>query len=579
MSENDAINIYDEAMRALSSSPDSVTLRYQAVLALARVGALERACRDYERYGLDAVSDDEDIISLGGRLLKDIALEQQGADRLLWAKKSLKKYKDAYAASHGFYSAINVATMSLVAGEAKDKVSAHARAARDAILRGAETASKSDAYFKDASKAEIALLEGDIRTARKNLQAAISHDRLNYAAHATTIKQFEMILGVRGEPAGWLDVLRPPKAAHFAGHMFALADHGPALSDRAAEALRLEVADVIQRRDIGFGYGALAAGADILIAETLLDEGGELHVVLPVEDKRFIDSSVLPFGEQWVERFAACKARAHSVRYPALLTDWPDGKAAHFASQIAMGAAAKRAKELSTSAEQLLIWDGADTGGAQGTARDAQTWRHTQRAQSIIAFPAAGRARKARKHKDKSDTTTAECIARASLVVSMASDDGLDAAGAALLVDRYREDIGKIASRFDGRGAEAKPGQRHVMVEFSSVSKAAQCALAIMDQQRSRKNVMFASQDMDIIRIGAHCAPGTPDQHLDPDKADLSVAIAETAPPGAIYVSEEFAAILEVQSPDEFRHEYVGRRAFDLFKMETALFSLRAVLR
>ena len=54
------------------------------------------------------------------------------------------------------------------------------------------------------------------------------------------------------------------------------------------------------------GYGQLACGADILIAEALLDRGGELHVVLPFAEE---DSSSLQLP--WAERngFRAMKRR------------------------------------------------------------------------------------------------------------------------------------------------------------------------------------------------------------------------------------------------------------------------------
>ena len=39
-------------------------------------------------------------------------------------------------------------------------------------------------------------------------------------------------------------------------------------------------------------YGPLACGADILIAEAILERGGELHVVLPFAEEDFLRTSV-----------------------------------------------------------------------------------------------------------------------------------------------------------------------------------------------------------------------------------------------------------------------------------------------
>lgn len=46
----------------------------------------------------------------------------------------------------------------------------------------------------------------------------------------------------------------------------------------------------------GFAWGALAAGADIVIAEHLLASDAELHVVLPCPVEQFEAQSVAPAG-------------------------------------------------------------------------------------------------------------------------------------------------------------------------------------------------------------------------------------------------------------------------------------------
>jgi len=109
-----------------------------------------------------------------------------------------------------------------------------------------------------------------------------------------------MILEKRGESIAWLSKFYPPTAMHYAGHI------NLGLSTTDQKRLKLSVADKIQQNDIGFGYGALAAGSDILIAEALLAEGGELHVILPSNQKEFLEHSVKPFGAQWVKRFKTC---------------------------------------------------------------------------------------------------------------------------------------------------------------------------------------------------------------------------------------------------------------------------------
>jgi len=120
------------------------------------------------------------------------------------------------------------------------------------------------AYFQAATPAEALLVLGRTEEAKRALAGAIARAPEAWADHASTIRQFELLLAALGQDAGWLDALRPPRPLSFAGHM-AVAPGDRRLAGQVAEALA-------QMR-IGFGYGALAAGADIVVAEALLARG------------------------------------------------------------------------------------------------------------------------------------------------------------------------------------------------------------------------------------------------------------------------------------------------------------------
>ena len=96
--------------------------------------------------------------------------------------------------------------------------------------------------------------------------------------------------------------------------------------------------------DVGFGYGSLAAGADILFAEQLLERGASLHVVLPFDCAEFVEVSVRPAGEGWVARFRACLDRAASVHYATEDRYLGDDHLFGYCSQVAMGLALLRAR-------------------------------------------------------------------------------------------------------------------------------------------------------------------------------------------------------------------------------------------
>ena len=86
LKSGDLFKAFDLATAALDQFPDSIALRYLAVLALARSGATENAQELYQKFDL-ASHDGVDARTLGARLLKDLAFEAKQGDteRLLQA--------------------------------------------------------------------------------------------------------------------------------------------------------------------------------------------------------------------------------------------------------------------------------------------------------------------------------------------------------------------------------------------------------------------------------------------------------------------------------------------------------------
>ena len=87
---------YEDALCGLSENPDSLHCKHQAVLALARAGSLKLAQNEFQRYGLSNVVDDEDILALRARLLKDAFLQSDATNRLDLARQSANQYQVAF---------------------------------------------------------------------------------------------------------------------------------------------------------------------------------------------------------------------------------------------------------------------------------------------------------------------------------------------------------------------------------------------------------------------------------------------------------------------------------------------------
>jgi len=333
-------------------------------LSLARLGSLDYALDEYKRFGLRTVRHDEDIMALGARLSKDLYLANTGKTAIEHARDSAAKYEAAFKDSQGYYSGINAATMALAADMPSSIIIDRVHKVRE-LLPPTKNLTPEDHYFIEATRAECFLILGEYEKARLALRGAIAFDPLNYPAHAGTLKQFKLILDKRGESQTWLNEFRPPAPLHYAGHIWGRLEQN-------SEDLSFQLSDYIQRHDIGFGFGALAAGADIIIAEALLAEGAELNVILPASVDHFIEHSVRPFGEDWVARFNSCLNQAHSCSVLSD-TDLDQNEAPIILSaQMAMGQAILRGSHLDVSPIQLLIFDPSRKNSL--TALHAQDW-------------------------------------------------------------------------------------------------------------------------------------------------------------------------------------------------------------
>lgn len=339
------------------------------ITAYARAGAIDHAWRLFAASGLDAVSDDAAVLALRGRLLKDRALREIGEARRDGARAAAAAYAEAARLRPAPYPLINAATLQLIGGD----VAEARRLARTAMSLLADSSLDETAYYIAATEAEALLIYGDIEGARIGLARAVACAPRAWEDHASTLRQFATILAATGENDGWLDAFRPPRSLHYAGPLALAEDDQSALAERIDRMLAEE--------NIGYGYGALAAGADLLVAERLLMRGADLHVVLPGGLSAFVSQSVDPFGPAVRERFEAalaCAASVSEVGDPAVSAFSQD---IELADLVAMGRAAMNARALQSAAVQLVIGEPAGQGAR---ARAARRWTGAGRRQLVI---------------------------------------------------------------------------------------------------------------------------------------------------------------------------------------------------
>lgn len=329
------------------------------ITRLARTGALDQAWAMLHASGLAMAHDNPRALCLRGRLKKDRAKRAEGAERVGWLEAAAADYCAASKIDGSSYALINAASLSLLAGRkgAAERLAGEVLALLDANPLDAETP-----YWLEATRAEAYLLLGRMGDARAALRKAIEDAPQAYEDRAATIGQFAMICDELGLESAWLDQFRPPRALHYSG---IVTDTG-----QASSLAEKKIADWLDAHNVGFGFGSLAAGADIWVAEALLQRGAELHFVLPCPLDEFLGHAVRAVDPAFVPRCEQLLANATSIRNIAHShTSTPAAVA--LANAVARGRAIDQARILQSSAVGLLV-AGEDQAvrAGQGPSRD-----------------------------------------------------------------------------------------------------------------------------------------------------------------------------------------------------------------
>jgi class 3 adenylate cyclase len=521
--QGDNLRAFDLSMQALAAWRDALSFDYQAILALARAGALSAARSRYDTLvasgRLETIADPclaADFAALDGRLWKNLAARSFDAPRL--HLKAAAAYESAFRRFGGFFPAINAAAMFLAAD--------HAEEARcyAGIAQNLATVAPSS-YWSCVTQAEAALILGDFPAAIRRLQDANAFGIGNLDELATTRRQLGWIAVLVSAPPETLAALAGPRVLSW------LTDAAPDV--RAAAGTELTPEEQV------VAFGPLLEPSDVAIAQALLARGAELHLVLPCEPQLLLGAGLLDAAPAV---FEALLAAARSVMLVTGEGSPREPAARLLCQQQARGLAILRGDSLAVSAEHCSLGDGglfvrsmaeAD-GGIQETAA---SW--------------AGPAEMARQP-------------RAILFGDVRGFSRLNEAEQLLFLTHVIGGFAGILERYPAKDYAETAGDG-LYVVFSDVVAAAECCF---DLQKALTPDRIAEAGLPPhlgLRLSAHVGPLY--RRFDPviarDKfcgmeVIRTARIEPVTPVGEIFVTEHFAATLAFAANDRFICEYAG---------------------
>lgn len=544
----DHLKVYELADAALKLTPDDEFLQYHSVLALAKCDATQRALDSFYHYKL-YLSKSEDVLALEARILKNLAFASHDRDSL---RKAADSYRKMFSQSGGYYRAINAATLYLLSGNQELAV-VLAQAALD-LARQEEK----DIFYGMATQAAALLLLGRQSDAKQVIEAVAILEGDNLQRRALTRQRLKLICDFQHVDAGILDSLLPETVVYYCGHIFD--PHRPISLQQEYE-LAHRIESVIAEHKAAIAYGSLAAGADILFAEAFLNQGGELNIWLPFRQSEFLQIAVRPAGEQWLNRFNACLARANSVSYATESNYMGDDALFEYCADVSMGMSIMRANSLNARILQVAIWDEGASGPSSGTRLNVNKWRNLNKPAEVISCSSPVRAAR---HIPGGDTQThrepyAILFADARGYSKLCDRDVLWYFNVlnphlAKSIEKFRPDIQLIDTWGDGIYIITKKASIAARIAFELNE-----ALAHIDQS------MLDLQEPLLLRIALHYGPVfslydyfEQKQTYSSNEVSKTARIEPVTPPGEIFGTDAFVAILELEGDRCATYEYAG---------------------
>jgi hypothetical protein len=582
LARGESLLAWETIEEALAHGPGDLRLRQLRGVALARSGDPVRANREMRELIAEGHRDAE-TLGILARTHKDQAFRAEDprgrANQLELAFNAYRQGYDAALRSgsvgDAYFTGINAATLSLLLGEA-ERASQLAKEVQARCYRELEHDARDSNYWIHATLGEAALLLGNRAEAEVHYAGAAERCGARYADLSTTRHQARIILQVREEDPGWLEeILRVPPVAIFTGHMIDMPERTtprfpPELENQVAGAIR----DRIRRLCPVAGYGSAACGADILFLEAMLDEGREFHVILPVPPAEFLRLSVdIVQGGDWPQRFERLLESAASTTVACENLSWGTAATLGYANRISTGMAALHAQRLETGLRGLALWDGERGGGPGGTVSVVQLWEARgigiERI-DIGAAPGGGDAPAVRRARmDR----VPELGAGASSSHEMVAIVFADAVGYSKLSD---EQIPLFVEHLFGPIAKLIESSPHppvlketmgdgLYLVFQHVADAGRFALDLRDLASGIDWKTCGLPPTMSLRIALHCGPVlrlidpiTGQQKYTGPHTSRAARIEPITPPGQVYASQAFAAVVAASENETPVFAYVG---------------------
>ena len=564
-----AHDILEEGMHYF---PENVRLIQLFSLSSIKCGFLLNA-RDLLTGLMKGGHEDEETLAILGRVYKEMwYLTDKAGTKHPHFLRSKNLYLKSYLKNRGYYSGINAASLSLLAGESEiaEKLARSVLKICTGLIKS--TASRD--YWVYATIGEACTLLGKQEGALSYYDRAKRLVGANFADIASMRRQLKLLSRVTPIAAEVLGNLRIPPVIAFTGHMI---DHPERESPRFPARLEEEVARRISGAldELGgqIGYASAASGSDVIFLEQFQTRGGETNVILPFDREDFFHTSVDFAGPDWRSRVEHVLEKCTQIEQATRGKYRGDDVLFSYTNQIIMGKTILRSKFLETDPTLLAVWDGNNSAAKGGTSEFIQMWERRGYPLKVIDLRTTSEVAIAPQKPEIRQHLPQPTLPRAKVNRETVAMLFSDIVGYSRLTENQipafiEGFLGTVAARLEK--LPAIPLYKNLWGDafyfvFAEYEAAAEYALELRDTMRGTDWAKLGLPAGLSMRIGLHAGPvfRSKEPFLNRDNffgynVNQAARIEPITRPGNVYASEQYAALLMGARADHLDCRYVG---------------------
>lgn len=338
---------YDLAKQAIIEKPSNLAIKQLFAQTLIRLGVIEKAEEYLSELYFKQKERDPETSGLLGRVYKDLWLKSNNIE---FARKSRDVYLKSYKESNDTYPGINAASMSFVIN---DKAIG-AQIAKEIVSSLKE---QNIDYWGKATIGEAFLLIGEKEKSIMSYKNALGIAGGNIADVNSSYRQLKILESYIDIPLDLLRLFAPPGIVFFSGHMIDRPERKkPRFTESIVNTIKEEIQIALEKMNAKIAYTSAACGADILFIEAMQERNAEINIFLPFQKEDFLVTSVSYAGKHWEERFENI-LRNYPVNYITEEAYMGDDKLFNLTGNIMMGLSIIRAKTFQTIPNFLAVLD------------------------------------------------------------------------------------------------------------------------------------------------------------------------------------------------------------------------------